>query len=503
MKDSYDVIIIGAGIAGLACSIRLARAGKTVLLVERRVKPGGYCTSFARKGITFEPGPHWVLEAERMNRFIEDSGGEPVDFLPLRSIFRAVGPNEGTDIILTRERTTFRETVRRSYPGVKAETVDGLLDLALRVDDDFNRLPSVSPEMMPPVSRALFALTMPFKMRAAIRFGRVSADRFLDSRLPGESLKGLRTALHSLTPAPGVPAAGLLAWLAIGLRGKARAPRGGVQKISDALAATAEKNGVDILYHQAVVRIKIRSWKAAGVLLEDGSDINARFVVSAVDARQTFEKLIGREMVHSSYMRKFDAPVSESALSISIVTDLDPAKYGFDGTDTFVNSACDYDQALAPDRPDTVVFRMSFPTLSDPSKREEDFDPNLHGVHILTGAFFDYEDYWKAGPDLRRGEEYREFKKETAFKLIKRAEKYLPGLSDHIVDLDISTPLTYHRYTLNHQGASRGWRDFGFWKQKTPSIGNLYRAGHWVVPMGVHSAFSSGITAAELVLNRM
>ncbi len=53
-KDEYDVIIIGAGIGGLTCGCYLAKAGMKVLIVEQHSKVGGCCTSFKRKGFTFD-----------------------------------------------------------------------------------------------------------------------------------------------------------------------------------------------------------------------------------------------------------------------------------------------------------------------------------------------------------------------------------------------------------------------------------------------------------------
>ncbi len=54
----YDVIIIGAGISGLVCGCYLARAGMSVLIIEQHDKPGGYCTSFKRKGFLFDAAAH-------------------------------------------------------------------------------------------------------------------------------------------------------------------------------------------------------------------------------------------------------------------------------------------------------------------------------------------------------------------------------------------------------------------------------------------------------------
>jgi phytoene dehydrogenase-like protein len=57
-SDTYDAVIIGAGIGGLICGCYLAKAGMKVLIAEQHYKPGGYCTSFKRKGLTFDAAAH-------------------------------------------------------------------------------------------------------------------------------------------------------------------------------------------------------------------------------------------------------------------------------------------------------------------------------------------------------------------------------------------------------------------------------------------------------------
>ncbi|NOY64254.1 MAG: NAD(P)-binding protein, partial [Nitrospirae bacterium] len=57
-SEEYDAIIIGAGIGGLVCGCYLAKAGMKVLICEQHHKPGGYCTSFKRKGFTFDAAAH-------------------------------------------------------------------------------------------------------------------------------------------------------------------------------------------------------------------------------------------------------------------------------------------------------------------------------------------------------------------------------------------------------------------------------------------------------------
>src|SRR5712691_4609249 len=58
-NDSYDAVIIGAGIGGLICANLLAREGLDVLLIEQHYMVGGYCSMFRRKGYTFDAATHF------------------------------------------------------------------------------------------------------------------------------------------------------------------------------------------------------------------------------------------------------------------------------------------------------------------------------------------------------------------------------------------------------------------------------------------------------------
>ena len=57
-QGTYDVIVIGAGIGGLTCGALLAKNGFKTLVLEQHTVPGGYCTSFQRKGFTFDAAVH-------------------------------------------------------------------------------------------------------------------------------------------------------------------------------------------------------------------------------------------------------------------------------------------------------------------------------------------------------------------------------------------------------------------------------------------------------------
>ena len=105
-------------------------------------------------------------------------------------------------------------------------------------------------------------------------------------------------------------------------------------------------------------------------------------------------------------------------------------------------------------------------------------------------------------------EKYTALKEEEAMKLVKRSERYLPGLSSHIEVMEVGSPRTMEHYTLNPKGTIFGWDNtpeqsmMNRLPQETP-IDNLYLAGAWTFPGGGQSAvLASGLSAAKLILAR-
>jgi hypothetical protein len=162
------------------------------------------------------------------------------------------------------------------------------------------------------------------------------------------------------------------------------------------------------------------------------------------------------------------------------------------------------------------INRIASQVMAEHQKAEPDVFKNYSGdssdpwleetrkqvIFLFDSASFEHDDYWRAGSDLVRGEEYEQLKQRFARKLLDRAEEQLPGLKDHILNLDIATPVTMYRYTLNTTGAPVGWSYTSRrrWKQRIPFVTGLYLAGHWYGPSGIYNVTLSGKNAAALVL---
>jgi len=116
---------------------------------------------------------------------------------------------------------------------------------------------------------------------------------------------------------------------------------------------------------------------------------------------------------------------------------------------------------------------------------------------------------WHNGWEYNDKAKYEALKKETAMKLVKRAEKILPDLTKYIEVMEIFTPKTLEAYTLNYKGAILGWDNdvdqvmMNRLPQET-AIPNVFLAGAWTFPSGGQSTvLVSGMMAADKILGDM
>lgn len=472
--EEYDVVVIGAGIGGLTCAAYLAKNGKKVKVFEQHFAPGGCCASFSRKGFRFDAGVLHLTGGKESGAFQKVmSALEMEQELEFREQFqRFVFPDFTYDS--TRNVADYPEKLREMFPE-EADGITKLFDTINSIYEDIKRLPALSPLLR--------------------KYREKSYQDLVDEHIKDVKLKALVNANWHLWNPVWKNSAIDFASLTVSetVRGYFY-PMGGIQAVPDALVRVLKRYGGEIEYRTPVDRIILENGEAAGIETGKGKRIKAKQVVSNIAARAVFLDLVGEENLPAEFVIALNGlEISLSSFYVYLGVDIDPRESGFDAPETIVYETYDNTkdwELLLRGEISVPCFGIAVPTYMDPGLAP----PGKHVVIIMTMA-----------PYSLRGKSWREEKKRMTAKLIGKAEKLIPRLSQHIVVQDSATPLTYERYTLNSLGAAMGWAFtpqmfMRRLEQKTP-VPNLYLAGHWTMPGGgVPAVAISGLKAARMII---
>lgn len=493
-KDKYDVIIIGAGMGGLTCGALLAKEGLSALVVEQHSIPGGCCTSFQRKGFTFDVGTDLLVGAERggmLFNVLEELGlKDDIEFIELAPLTKIIGSNY--NIPLT-PLEGLAEELKRMFPSEKTG-IEAFVRDCKGIASEIMALAEPAPDLLGFGGKMGLMIKFLFKSPKMRRYGGRSYRQALVTSFKEPRLRAI---LGSLLPYD--PGWAATEPMKVGGFSAFQYPKGGAQALANVFAKGMTKHGGELLLKAMVTRILVQDGKAAGVELADGTRVSSRYVVSNADARQTFLKLVGEHHLNPRFVKELkETRLTEPVFIVSLGVDMDLKAKGFDGTTIVYNRSDDIDNLWSAD-PDKCSLWIMMHSLRDPSQAPV----GMATVQLMTPFPYNYMGYWKREQDGTRGKEYAELKETLADRLISSAEEVIPQISKHVVCKDVATPLTFERYTLNSEGASHGWFPVPGAKlrsQKTP-IKNLYQAGHWTFPgFGIFAVVLSGRSAAQLVL---
>ena len=288
------VVVIGAGIGGLAVAARLARLRHDVTVLERGDTIGGKLGSYSRDGFTFDTGPSLVtLPATLRDLFIK-TGKQPLeDSLDLVALdplahYRFA---DGTQLDVPNNGVIgVAQAFQDALGGRAGEDWRRFHDRAERIWS-ITREPFVESPLEGPGALASLAFRRPGDLlriapwRTLRDLGRAS---FAD---PRQRIFLERYATYTGSDPRRAPAVlAVVPYVEHTFRGWYVA--GGLRRIVDAVAERAQQRGVDIHPHSEVVQISTASGRVDGVVLADGRHIAADLVVSDIDARVLYERLL-------------------------------------------------------------------------------------------------------------------------------------------------------------------------------------------------------------------
>src|SRR6266849_2206739 len=308
MAQHYDVIVIGGGHNGLTNAAYLAKAGKKVVVLERRhVLGGAAVTEEIIPGFLFSECSYVVslLRPEIIRDL--DLPRHGLEILPLDGTF---SPMLNGDYLwrMNDHGRTIREIRRHSRVDAEAyeEFSKMMTPMCRFVKPILSMIPPDPTTLRPKDLRQLHFLMQRFRDLSSderytlVQLMTMSAADFLDQWFDTDVLKATMSASGIIGTFLGVRSPGtayvLLHHYMGEIDGAFRSwgfSRGGTGAISNAIAAAAHELGVEIRTQAPIAKIIIQSGQARGVVLQSGEELPANVVSSRVDPRLTFMKMVG------------------------------------------------------------------------------------------------------------------------------------------------------------------------------------------------------------------
>ncbi len=333
----YDAIIVGGGHNGLVTAAYLARAGRRVLVLERRAVLGGACTTeelwpgFKVSTAAYVNSllrPEIIRDLALRRHGFELLPRDPSSFTPFpdgRSLM--LGPDRA---MTHREVSKFSRKDADALPRYEA----WLERLADFIEPTLMETPPDPWSFRPRDLAGLAKLGWRFRKRgreggaAAVEVLTGAARPILDRWFESDELKAtLATdAVIGAMAAPSMPGTAYVLFHHVmgetnGVRGVWAYVRGGMGGISNALAAAACERGADVRTNAEVARILVRHGRAVGVALADGTEFHAAQVASGADANVTFCKLVGAEHLPADFVeavRRIDYASASLKINVAL-----------------------------------------------------------------------------------------------------------------------------------------------------------------------------------------
>ncbi len=432
-QDSYDVVVIGSGLAGMTGANVLAKQGYSVLLLEHHYQLGGMATWFKRKGghifdISLHGFPYGMVKSCR--KYWTPEIAESI--VQLKGI-RFENPQ--FSLRTTFDRQDFTQIITEKFK-IPQETVDDFFSTSRKMnffDDQQMTTRELFEKFFPGRSDVVRLLMEPIAYAngstlddPAITYGIVFSN-FMS--------KGVFTF------------------------------RGGTDALVTKMKAELLKNGVDIRIRSLVDKVDVGPDREIQAVHVNGKRIKCKAILSNANLKSTILKLVGEEHFDKEYVEETKA-VRLNNSSCQVYIGLKPGE-GFDNCGDLLfhseHDGFDVEAMLAKDV-SSRTFSFYYPETRPGSDR----------WLVVSSTNANYSD-WAHLPE----EQYQKDKADLARTTIDCLERYVPDIRQKIDWTEVSTPRTFQHYTRHAEGASFGTKFEGLKVSQNISeqIPGLFHAG--------------------------
>jgi phytoene dehydrogenase-like protein len=476
---SKSIIIIGAGMGGLAAGIYGQINGYETQIFEMHTKPGGQCTSWKRKGYTFDACIHHFfgcVPGSSVYQLWHELGAMPRELATLEDCTAVASP-DGKIFIDYYDLERLKETLLKMSPAdskaIEQYTGSIMAFANNKINDTL-------------LGGSLWKTITSFPAMLSVqKWLRINMSTFAE-RLSDPFLKKAFPLLVYSNPE--APFFFHLLRHAGGLNGDIQWPVGGAAEFARSIEKHYLASGGKVHYGSRVEKILVENDKAVGIRLADGNEHRADIIISNADGRKTiFDMLNGRYI--NDIVRGYCVPISDETF--------------------FAVDVCLGINRDLSSEPSSLVLLLDQP-VTIANHKYESIEAQLYGFDKsmappgkgtikveLTASYA----YWKQLYNDKG--KYKQEKQRVAEQVIEILEGHFHGIKNQVEVIDVATLMTWERY----MGGSQGWfnlpnRKFDFsvreelsdkkFKTTLPGLANFYFVGVWATMMGslFHNAYS-------------
>ncbi|MEU7925806.1 phytoene desaturase family protein [Micromonospora sp. NPDC049801] len=283
------VVVVGAGLGGLACALHLAGSGRQVTVLEREPVPGGRAGRLSVDGYEFDTGPTVLTMPDLIAEALGAVGEELRDWLdltPLDPAYRAYYP-DGSTLDVRTDTTRMAAEISRVCGPREADGYLRFVDYSRELWR-LERADFIERNLDAPTDLLTGNLLKLLTGGAFRRLQTKINQFFRDPRT--QRIFSFQAMYAGLAPHDALAIYAVIAYLdsVAGVY----FPRGGIHAVSRAMAGAAEKHGVQIRYDTTVTRVETANGRATGVLTADGELVPADVVVLNPDLPVAYRDLL-------------------------------------------------------------------------------------------------------------------------------------------------------------------------------------------------------------------